>query len=125
MSRVMPHDIIKFGIIPELVGRLPAITTLQSITLDDMHRILTEPKNALLKQVRKQCISQGFKVSFTEGAVRAIAEAAMKMGVGARGLRSVVEIVMIDVQFAASPGEAFVIDEDVVNGQKQPEVGRI
>lgn len=120
MSHVMPHDLIKFGIIPELVGRLPVMTALQELTIDDMQSILTTPKNALLKQYRKQCLCQGFNVEFSDCAVKAIASAAMKMQVGARGLRSVVETVMLDIQYSAKPGHQYLVNKDVVIGTKRP-----
>jgi ATP-dependent Clp protease ATP-binding subunit ClpX len=120
MSHVMPHDLIKFGIIPELVGRLPVMTALRELTIDDMQAILTTPKNALLKQYRKQCLCQDFDVEFSDCAVKAIASAAMKMQVGARGLRSVVENVMLDIQFGAKRGHQYLINKDVVNGTKRP-----
>lgn len=120
ISHVMPHDLIKFGIIPELVGRLPVIATLKELSISDMQSILTTPKNALLKQYRKQCLYQRFDVQFTDCAVKAIASAAMKMQVGARGLRSVVETVMLDIQFFAKPGYQYLVNKDVVNGTKRP-----
>ena len=95
MSRVMPQDLMKYGIIPELAGRLPVIATLDQLTEKDLQDILTKPKNALLKQYRKQCLYQGFDVEFSDCAVKAIASAAMKMQIGARGLRSVVEAGML------------------------------
>ena len=98
-QQVQPHDILKFGIIPELVGRLPVITSLQSLTKEDMVRILTEPKNALVKQYQKLLEFDGVKLSFEEKALEAIAQEALDRKVGARGLRSVMEGVMTDVMF--------------------------
>jgi ATP-dependent Clp protease ATP-binding subunit ClpX len=119
LSRVMPHDLIKFGIIPELVGRLPVVAVLDGLSLNDLEAILVKPRNALLKQYRKQCQQQGYDVEFTACAVKAMASAANRMAIGARGLRSVIEIVMLDIQFAATPGYRYVVDKDVVAGQKQ------
>ena len=96
------------------------MTALKELSIDDMQAILITPKNALLKQYRKQCLLQGFNVEFTSCAVKAIASAAMKMRVGARGLRSVVEEVMLDIQFGAKPGHQYLVNEDVVNGTKRP-----
>ena len=115
----MPHDLIKFGIIPELVGRLPVVAVLDGLSLNDLEAILVKPRNALLKQYRKQCQQQGYDVEFTACAVKAMASAANRMAIGARGLRSVIEIVMLDIQFAATPGYRYVVDKDVVAGQKQ------
>lgn len=125
MHHVMPCDLIKFGIIPELVGRLPVITTLNPLSLSDLEAILSEPKNALVKQYRKQCLLLGFDVQFSPSAIKVIASAAMKMETGARGLRSVMETVMLDIQFAAKPGHRYVIDKDVVNGRKRPKETRL
>ena len=98
-AMVQPHDILKFGIIPELVGRLPVITSLQSLTKEDMVRILTEPKNALVKQYKKLLEFDGVDLQFEEEALEAIAQAALDRNVGARGLRSVMESVMTDIMF--------------------------
>lgn len=125
MNHVMPCDLIKYGIIPELIGRLPVLTALQDLSFEDVQAILTEPKNALLKQYRKQCILQGFDVEFSQCAVEAISAAAMKMRVGARGLRSVVETVMLDIQYSARRGYRYAIDKDVVAGCKPPKESRL
>lgn len=98
-SQVQPHDILKFGIIPELVGRLPVITSLQSLSKEDMVRILTEPKNALAKQYRKLLEFDGVALEFQPEALEAIAQAALDRKLGARGLRSVLEGVMTDIMF--------------------------
>ena len=98
-AMVQPHDILKFGIIPELVGRLPVITSLQSLTKEDMVRILTEPKNALVKQYKKLLEFDGVELQFEDEALQAIAQAALDRNVGARGLRSVMESVMTDIMF--------------------------
>lgn len=98
-TQVQPHDILKFGIIPELVGRLPVITSLQSLTKEDMVRILTEPKNALVKQYKKLLEFDGVQLEFQPQALEAIAQEALDRKVGARGLRSVMEGVMTDIMF--------------------------
>ncbi len=98
-AQVQPHDLIKFGIIPELVGRLPVITSLQSLTKEDMVRILTEPKNALCKQYIKLLEYDGVKLSFEKSALEAIAQRAIERGIGARGLRAVLEHVMTDIMY--------------------------
>jgi ATP-dependent Clp protease ATP-binding subunit ClpX len=119
LSHVLPQDLIKFGIIPELVGRLPIVTTLAELTEADLAAILVEPKNALVKQYRKQCQLQGYDVTFRSCAIKAIAAEANKLKVGARGLRSVVESVMLAIQFSSLPGYRYEIDKDVVAGRRQ------
>ena len=119
LGRVMPHDLVKFGIIPELVGRLPVVAVFDGLGADDLEAILVKPRNAVLKQCRKQCLCLGYDVEFTSCAVKAMAAAAIRMGIGARGLRSVVETVMLDIQFSATPGYRYVVDQDVVAGKKQ------
>ena len=91
---VQPHDLLKFGIIPELVGRLPVITSLQSLGKDDLVRILTEPKNALCKQYHKLLSYDQVELSFEKGALEAIAEKAIERQIGARGLRAIMEEIM-------------------------------
>ena len=99
LRHVEPQDVIKFGMIPEFVGRLPVITTLSDLTEDDLVRILTEPKNALVKQYQKMFALENVKLSFTRDALRAIARAAMRRNGGARGLRAVMESVMLDIMY--------------------------
>ena len=97
--QVQPHDLIKFGIIPELVGRMPVITSLQSLGKNDMVRILTEPKNALCKQYVKLLEYDGVNLSFEMPALEAIAERAIERQIGARGLRAVLEGVMTNIMY--------------------------
>ena len=96
---VQPHDLLKFGIIPELVGRLPVITSLQSLKKEDLVKILTEPKNALCKQYHKLLEYDGVTLSFEQGALEAIAEKAIERQIGARGLRAIMESVMTDIMY--------------------------
>ena len=98
-AQVQPHDILKFGIIPELVGRLPVITSLQSLTKSDMVRILTEPKNALVKQYQKLMEFDGVQLEFQPQALEAVAQEALDRKVGARGLRSVMENLMTEIMY--------------------------
>ena len=98
-AQVQPHDILKFGIIPELVGRLPVITSLQSLTKSDMVRILTEPKNALVKQYQKLLEFDGVQLEFQPQALEAVAQEALDRKVGARGLRSVMENLMTEIMY--------------------------
>ena len=99
MAEVQPHDLRKFGIIPELVGRLPVITTLQSLDRDQMVQILTEPKNALVKQYQKLLEYDQVELDFSREALEAVADVAVKRGIGARGLRAVLEEIMTKVMY--------------------------
>jgi ATP-dependent Clp protease ATP-binding subunit ClpX len=96
---VEPEDLLRFGLIPELVGRLPVVVTLDNLDEDALVRILAEPKNALLKQYKRILAMEGVGLTFDPGAVRAIARKALERGTGARGLRAVIEEVMRDVMF--------------------------
>ncbi|MBQ8834594.1 MAG: ATP-dependent Clp protease ATP-binding subunit ClpX [Oscillospiraceae bacterium] len=98
-TQVEPHDLLKFGIIPELVGRMPVITTLQSLTQEDLVRILVEPKNALSKQYQSLLGMDGVELEITEEALRAIAQKALDRQIGARGLRAIMEKVMMKIMF--------------------------
>ena len=96
---VQPHDLLKFGIIPELVGRLPVITSLRGLDKDDLVRILTEPKNALCKQYHKLLSYDQVELSFEKGALEAIAEMAIERQIGARGLRAIMEEIMTKIMY--------------------------
>ena len=96
---VQPHDLLKFGIIPELVGRLPVITSLRGLDKDDLVRILTEPKNALCKQYHKLLSYDQVELSFEKGALEAIAEEAIERQIGARGLRAIMEEIMTKIMY--------------------------
>ena len=96
---VQPHDLLKFGIIPELVGRLPVITSLRGLDKDDLVRILTEPKNALCKQYHKLLSYDQVELSFEKGALEAIAEKAIERQIGARGLRAIMEEIMTKIMY--------------------------
>jgi len=99
MSKIEPEDLLRYGLIPELVGRLPVVGVLDSLDGDSLVKILTEPKNAISKQYQKFFEMEGVKLDFTEDALRAIAEQAIKRGTGARGLRAVIEESMLDVMY--------------------------
>ena len=96
---VQPHDLLKFGIIPELVGRLPVITSLRGLDKNDLVRILTEPKNALCKQYHKLLSYDQVELSFEKGALEAIAEKAIERQIGARGLRAIMEEIMTKIMY--------------------------
>ena len=126
-QKVQPHDLLKFGIIPELVGRLPVITTLQSLKKEDLMRILTEPKNALCKQYRKLLEYDQVSLSFEEGALEAIAEKAIERQIGARGLRAIMEETMTGIMFdiPSDPTiQSVLVTENCVREQEKPQVTR-
>ncbi len=99
LSKIIPEDVIKFGLIPELVGRMPMITVLQPLSKEDYIRILTEPKNALVKQYAALLEMDGVELEFETEALELIAQKAMERKMGARGLRSIIESVMTDIMF--------------------------
>ncbi len=99
LSQIQPHDLLKFGIIPELIGRLPVITALTPLSREDLVRILTEPKNALVKQYQKLMEYDMVDLIFEPGALEAVADKSMERGIGARGLRAVLEEVMNQIMY--------------------------
>ncbi len=123
LENVQPHDILKYGLIPELVGRLPVITPLRSLTRDDMIRILTEPKNSLTKQYEALLAMDHVELSFTREALEAIADKTMAMDLGARGLRSIMENLMRDLMFRI-PSDPSITGVEItaacVRGEAQP-----
>ena len=124
---VQPHDLLKFGIIPELVGRLPVITSLQGLGKDDLVRILTEPKNALCKQYHKLLEYDNVALSFESGALDAIAEKAIKRQIGARGLRAIMESIMTKIMYEIPSDptiQSVLITEDCVRNGTEPVIKR-
>lgn len=99
MQHIIPEDLLKFGLIPEFIGRLPVMTALEKLTVDDLVRILTEPKNALVKQYQKLLALDHTELEFEREALEAIAQKAIERNTGARGLRSIIEGIMLDVMF--------------------------
>ncbi len=99
LSRVESEDMTKFGLIPEFVGRLPIVATLEDLTTEDLVTILTEPKNALVKQYKKLFALEGVKLSFTKSALEAIAKEAIRRASGARGMRAILENQMLDIMY--------------------------
>ena len=127
LEKVLPEDLLHFGLIPEFIGRLPVITSLRKLTEDELVRILTEPKNALVKQYSKQLALNSVKLRITRDALRAIARQAVDRGTGARALRSIFEKLMLDVMFdVPSRGdiEGVCINRHVVEGTKSPSLRR-
>ncbi len=123
LEKVQPEDLLHFGLIPEFIGRLPVISSLRKLTEDELVNILTEPKNALVKQYAKQLAMNGVKLRVTRDALRALAEEAVRRGTGARALRSIFEKLMLDVMFdVPSRGdiEAVTINRPVVLGERSP-----
>ena len=119
LSFVEPEDMIHFGLIPEFIGRLPVVTALEPLSKEDLLRILTEPRNALTRQYAKLLAMEGVKLSFEKEALEAIAEKAFEKGTGARGLRSLIESIMIDVMFSVPSRKDVkecIITADTVSG---------
>ena len=125
MAQVQQHDLLQFGIIPELIGRLPVIATLQSLRRDDLVRILTEPKNAMTRQYKALMSYDGVDLEYEPAALEAIADKAIEMKIGARGLRSVMEGVMTDIMYSVPSDKSakkVLITEKCVKDGTSPEV---
>jgi len=123
LADIQPQDLVKFGIIPELIGRLPIITTLNELDEDALVQILTQPKNAIVKQFAAMLELDGVKLTITDDGLRAIAHMAVARKTGARGLRSILEKILLQPMFDAPDNKdltEIVIDADVVNGIKAP-----
>ena len=123
-----PEDLVHFGLIPELIGRLPVLTALEPLDKAALVRVLQEPKNALVKQYRRLMAMQGVDLQFTADALEELADRTVKRGTGARGLRALMEKLMLDVMFAA-PGckgkkQRCIISAEVVRGEAEPELKR-
>ena len=124
MDEVIADDLVKYGLIPELIGRLHMTAVLQEIDEDAMVHILTEPKNALVKQYKKLFAMDDVKLEFTDDALKAIAKAAIERKTGARGLRSILEELMLDIMYELPEykGKTITITKEVVEDSKQPKV---
>ena len=122
LSLLEPDDLVSFGLIPELIGRLHVITTLKEISVDDMVRILTEPKNSLVKQYQALFELDDVKLSFEEDALKEIAKKALDRKTGARGLRSILEEILLDImyQLPELQGYEVIITKDVINKEAEP-----
>ena len=123
LSGVEPEDLVKYGLIPEFVGRLPMIATLDELDLDALVRIIKEPKNSLTKQYSKLFDMEGVEIQFRDDALRAVARKAKERKTGARGLRSIMEAVLLDTMYKIPSLEAVskvVIDEAVIHGESEP-----
>ena len=127
LAQAQQHDLLKFGIIPELIGRLPVIAPLSSLKREDLVRILTEPKNAMTKQYKALMSYDGVDLEYNADALEAIADKAIEMKIGARGLRSVMEGIMTDIMYSVPSEkdvEKVIITADCVNNNTSPEVIR-
>tara|TARA_B100001057_G_scaffold436885_1_gene468297 strand:- start:1259 stop:2512 length:1254 start_codon:yes stop_codon:yes gene_type:complete len=125
LSKVQPDDVVKFGLIPEMVGRLPVVVACHSLTHTDLKHVLTKPKNAVLKQFEKMFKLDGVQLEFTDDAIDSVAKLALEKDIGARGLRSVLEKILLELQYElpilkSQDIEKIVINESVVKEEKQP-----
>ncbi|MCA9470415.1 MAG: ATP-dependent Clp protease ATP-binding subunit ClpX [Nitrospirales bacterium] len=127
MDRVRPEDLLKYGLIPEFVGRFPILSTLQDLDVDDMVRVMTEPKNAIIKQYQALFELEDVHLNFTPEAIREVAEQAISMKTGARALRSILEDLMLDLMYdvpALKGVKEIIINHDVVTGKAKPRLLR-
>ena len=116
---------IKFGLIPELIGRLPVVATLEELDEEALVQILTEPKNALVKQYEYLFEMENARLSFTDDALVAIAKQALKRRTGARGLRSIIENALLDTMYelpSMTPGKTVTVNEAVIDNNQSPEI---
>ena len=123
LSQVMPEDLLKYGLIPEFIGRLPIVVTLDALVEEDLVRILTEPKNALVRQYRKFFEIDKVELEFLPEALTAIAKKAIARKTGARGLRSIIESVMMNVMFdipSRSDVSKCIVTREVIEASSEP-----
>jgi endopeptidase Clp ATP-binding regulatory subunit (clpX) len=125
MKHIIPEDLLKFGLIPEFIGRLPIMAALDKLRTEDLVRILTEPKNALVKQYQKLLSLDDTELEFEEAALTAIAAKAIERNTGARGLRSIIEDIMMNVMFEVPSKESIekvIITEAAAKGEAEPQL---
>lgn len=125
LKQLQPHDLLKFGMIPEFIGRLPIIATLEGLTKEALASILTEPKNAIIKQYKKLVELDGVELEFTKGAIDAIVDKALERNTGARGLRSIIEDIIKDVMFEIPSNPHIVkctVTKETVDSKAEPEL---
>ena len=122
LEKLIPHDLVKFGLIPELVGRIPVVVTLQKLTEQELIQIVSEPKNAIIKQYQKLFALDNTLLDFTEDALHEIAATALERNTGARGLRSIIEQALSDIMFSLPDMDIpkIVITPEVIRGEKNP-----
>lgn len=126
-AQVLPEDLVKFGLIPEFIGRLPVMVSLDQLDEAALVKILTEPKNAITKQYTKLFDIDGVKLTFTEDAVKAVAKKAQERKTGARGLRAILESVMMDTMYELPSDDTVgecIITEQTVEGTEKPQIVR-
>ena len=124
-SKLHPDDLIKFGLIPEFIGRLPITATLGNLTKEEIRRIITEPKNAILKQYKESFKLDNAEIEFTEDAIDQIADFAIARKTGARGIRSIIESLMVDIMYklpSIDGNKKVVIEKEVIQGIHKPEI---
>ena len=124
-DKIHPDDLIHYGMIPEFIGRLPITVCLEELKVDDLRRIITEPKNAIIKQYRASMAYDGVELEFTEEAVNAIAEMAIKQKTGARGLRAIVERQMTDIMYEIPSMTGFrrvIVTKDSIEKSLRPDI---
>ena len=127
LQQILPQDLVKFGLIPEIVGRVPVTVALEMLDKDALMKILTEPKNAITKQYTKLFDIDGVKLTFTEDAVKAVAKKAQERKTGARGLRAILESVMMDTMYELPSDDTVgecIITEQTVEGTEKPQIVR-
>ena len=127
LEKVQPEDLLHFGLIPEFIGRLPVLSSLRKLTESELVNILTEPKNALVKQYSKQLAMNDVKLRVTRDALQALAEEAVRRGTGARALRSIFEKLMLEVMFdipSRDDIDTVTINRQVVTGERPPAIRR-
>ncbi len=125
IDRLEPEDLVKFGLIPEFIGRFPVVTGLHKLTEDDLVRVLTEPKNAIVRQYQKLFKMENVDLRFTDGALREVARRALKKSTGARALRSILEAALLDLMYdipSTQDAAEVLITEDVIEGKVPPVV---
>jgi len=123
LRQVEPEDLIKYGLIPEFIGRLPVVATLNELSEEALMEILVEPKNALVKQYQKLFSMEGVELEVRQAALHAIARKALKRKTGARGLRSIIEAALLDIMYELPGMESIskvVIEENVIESGAQP-----
>ncbi len=124
LARVQPEDLVKFGLIPEFIGRLPIVAAVENLDEKSLVRVLTEPKNSLVKQYQRLFSMDGAELRFTDGALSAVAKKAADRGTGARGLRAIMEDTLVPIMYDLPDREdveEVVVDADVINGAGEPE----
>jgi ATP-dependent Clp protease ATP-binding subunit ClpX len=125
MRAVAPEDLVRFGMIPEFIGRLPVVSVLDELKVEDLEQVLVRTKNAMVKQYSKLFAMDGVQLTFTRDAIRAIGRKAIELKTGARALRAILEKIMLDVMYELPQRDDIVeviVDQGVVEGRKRPQL---